>query len=182
MRALRFLLVLVIAFLILPFSVFADDEDVTAVEESKEVKVYLFRGDGCPHCQEAEEWFQSIEEEYGSYFEVIDYETWHDEENAKLMQDVAESRGDDAQGVPYIIIGNKSWFGFADDYKEEILAQIKSEFEVNVNDRYDAIKNLSNGSETKKEETSNSDALSLCIIVVIVGALGYGIYRARKAQ
>ena len=135
MKKFKYLFVLLVALLVLPFTVFADGEEegeVTTIGESKEVHVYLFRGDGCPHCQEAEEWFASIEEEYGSKFEVVDYETWYNTDNAELMQRVAEARGETAEGVPYIIIGNESWAGFAEDYKEEILSQINSEFEVDV--------------------------------------------------
>ena len=62
MKKLKYLVILLIAALVIPFTVHADGE------ESKEVKVYFFRGEGCPHCVEAEEWFITIEEEYGSYF------------------------------------------------------------------------------------------------------------------
>ena len=91
-----------------------------------EVAIYLFRGEGCPHCSEAEEWFESLEEEYGDLFTVVDYETWYDTDNERLMRAVAKSRGDNASGVPYIIIGDKSWKGFAGSYKQEMLDTIKS--------------------------------------------------------
>ena len=129
MKLLKYLLVLFVA-LTLPLAVFAEgeEEQVTSdsgeaevQEESKEVKLYFFRGEGCSHCAEAEAWFESIEEEYGDYFEIVDYETWYNSENAELMQKVAEARGETAEGVPYIIIGNKSWNGFAEDYEEEII-------------------------------------------------------------
>ena len=120
MKNLKFFALLLAFFLVLPLAVFADE----ATEESKEVNVYLFRGEGCPHCAEAEEWFKSIEEEYGDLFNVVDYETWYDEENAELMQRVADAREEKAEGVPYIIIGNKSWNGFAESYEEEMLELI----------------------------------------------------------
>ena len=44
--------------LILPFV--AGITNVNAA--SKKINVYLFRGEGCPHCQEAEEWFSSIDD------------------------------------------------------------------------------------------------------------------------
>ena len=86
--------------------------------------IYFFRGEGCPHCVEAEAWFQSIEDEYGSYFKVIDYETWYNQENAELMKKVAKARGEEANGVPYIIIGDKSWMGFTQSYTDEMLKEI----------------------------------------------------------
>ena len=124
MKKLKYLVILLIAALIIPFTVNAEGEE----SESKEVKVYLFRGEGCPHCQEAEAWFQSIEEEYGSYFEIVSYETWYNQENAELMQRVAKARGEEASGVPYIIIGNQSWNGFTESYEQEMINEIKSNY------------------------------------------------------
>lgn len=98
--------------------------DLKKKENGKTV-IYFFRGEGCPHCEEAEEWFDSIKEEYGTMFKVVDYETWYDEENADFMQRVAKSRDEEANGVPYIIIGDKSWLGFTERYEEEMLEEIK---------------------------------------------------------
>jgi glutaredoxin len=176
MKKLKYLIVLIAA-LILPITVFAEGEETTSTE-SNEVKVYFFRGEGCSHCAEAEAWFQSIEEEYGNYFQVVDYETWYNQENAELMQQVAEARGEEAQGVPYIIIGNKSWNGFTESYTSEMIEQIKSEFEKNVDDRYDIIKLLPELSK-EKESSTGSDILALLVILVVVGGICFGVYKAR---
>ena len=50
MKKIKYLLIIFALALILPFSVNAKEK----------VKVYLFRGEGCPHCQEAEAFFDSI--------------------------------------------------------------------------------------------------------------------------
>ena len=95
-------------------------------KENGKVVIYFFRGEGCPHCEEAEEWFESIKSEYGNMFIIADYETWYDEENADFMKRVAESRDEEAMGVPYIIIGDKSWMGFTSVYENEMLEEIKN--------------------------------------------------------
>ena len=174
MKKLKYLVVLLIAALIIPFTIQVKAEG----EESKEVKVYFFRGEGCSHCAEAEAWFQSIEEEYGSYFQVIDYETWYNRENADLMQRVAKARGEKAEGVPYIIIGNQSWNGFTQEYGSEMIERIKSEFEKDVKDRYDIIKLLPE-MENEKDSTG-SDILALVISLVVFGGICFGVYKARK--
>ena len=174
MKSLRYLFILVIALLVIPFMVYAEGEETTAT--NSEVKIYLFRGEGCPHCADAEKWFASIEEEYGSMFNVVDYETWYDEENKELMDKVAEARGEEASGVPYIIIGNKSWNGFTESYEEEMLAEIKAEYEKPVKDRYDIMKLIGN---VKKEKGSN-DVLSLVIILIAVTGIVFGVYKARN--
>lgn len=184
MKKITYLFVLLIVLFAFPFAVFADGEEetVTDTEKSKEVHVYLFRGDGCPHCQEAEEWFSSIEEEYGSYFEIIDYETWYNQENAELMKKVAEARGETAEGVPYIIIGNKSWAGFAEDYEDEIISQIMSEFETDVSERYDIMELLPEGGGKIKDEneSGSNDVIALLVILVVVGGVCFGVYKARE--
>lgn len=172
----KFILGLLVVLLLAPIMVFADDE-------KPKVNVYLFRGEGCPHCQEAEEWFASIEGEYGDRFNVVDYETWYNEDNAKLMQQVAESRGEKAEGVPYIIVGNMSWAGFTDSYESEILNEINSEYSKDVIDRYDVMDKLGTGTQKKKkkkEESSSKDVVSLFVILIIVGGVSFGIYKARS--
>ena len=194
MKKLRFLLVLLLAIMIIPFGVFAEGEEeqsqtegeqvtTTAAEESdKRAIVYFFRGQGCSHCAEAEEWFNSIQEELGEYFKIVDYETWYNKDNAELMTKVAEARNDEAGGVPYIIIGDKSWIGFADDYKDEIKAQIKDLYAQDVSQRYDILKLVDGKTSTKdkKEEKSGSDVLALIVIIIVCGGIGFGIYTARK--
>ena len=193
MVQLKYLVILFAAVLLLPMTVFAVDEEVvaenpeatetTGTEDSKEVNLYFFRGEGCPHCEEAEQWFQSIEEEYGSYFKVVDYETWYNEDNAALMQKVAEARGETAEGVPYIIIGDKSWSGFTESYEQEILDQIQSVYAQDVSARYDIMKYL-DGSAPKKDakdkDKGANDALVLILIILIAGGIGFGVNRARN--
>lgn len=107
-----------------------DNNIDTSLEIKKDGKVaiYFFRGEGCPHCQEAEEWFDSIKGEYGDLFTVVDYETWNNQDNAKLMEAIAKLRGETVEGVPYIIIGNKSWNGFTESYEQEMINEIKSNY------------------------------------------------------
>lgn len=200
MKRLKYLVLLLITVLFVPFAVYATDEAATttgeeqvtteeaAAEESKEAKVYLFRGETCPHCQEAEEWFQSIEAEYGSYFEIVDYETWNDEANRDVFRNVLKARGeyvsdDESLGVPYILIGDKSWTGFAEEYQQEIIDQIKQVFAQDVSERYDIMKYIESGTTPKKESAEKSgatDAIILLVILLVCGGAGFGIYQARK--
>ena len=177
MKKIKYLIILLISALIIPFTVYAEGEEVTS-EESKEVKVYFFRGEGCSHCAEAEAWFQSIEEEYGSYFQIVDYETWYNQENAELMQKVAEARNEDAQGVPYIIIGKQSWNGFTESYEDEMISRIKTEYETDVKDRYDIIELLPELSK-EKESSTGSDVVALIVILLVFGGICFGVYKAR---
>ena len=178
MKGLKYLVLLLVASLVLPLSVFAEEE-----AKKSEVNVYFFRGETCPHCQEAEEWFKAIESEYGDKFELVDYEVWNDEDNADLMQKVAEAREetDQATGVPYIIVGDKSWIGFAEDYQDEIKEQIDKVFEQADSDRYDIMALIGNKVKKKEAKKSSGDAGALIIILLACGAIGFGVYKARSS-
>ena len=197
MKKINYLVLALAFFMFVPFVAFAEEnveetttEEVETTEESKatettnEVNVYLFRGQGCPHCEEAEEWFKSIEEEHGSKFKIVDYETWYNEDNKEMFRKVLKARNEyvsdeESLGVPYIVVGNKSWNGFAEDYSAEILDTINSEFAKEEKDRYDIMKYVDSTSN-KKEDTSNNDAVALLLILVVVLGIGYGISSARK--
>ena len=183
MKKLKFLLVVLAAFLVLPFGVFAETSDTADKTESdtsiEEVNLYFFHGNGCPHCEEAQEWFDEIEDEYGDKFNLVSYEVWYDEENSSLMSAVAEARGETADGVPYIIVGNQSWSGFDESYEEAILSKIESEYDQDPEERYDVMDYVTVG-DSDEEDSTGRDVLILILIVAVVGAIGAGVVVARK--
>lgn len=167
MKKIKCILLAMTFLLILPFIVNAKEK----------VNIYFFKGNGCPHCEEAEKFFNSIKGEYGKYYNLVDYETWYDTDNAELMKKVASKLGEEANGVPYIIIGKKTWNGYASNYNDEITSTIKKEYNKSSKDRYDVMEEI-NG-KVKKSNPS-SDIVAILIIVLIVGGIVYGIIMARK--
>lgn len=199
MKKLKIFLAIIACLLIVPFTVLAegDTDSASNNEDSKKVKLYFFHGDGCPHCAEAEEFFDSIKDEYGDKFEVVAYEVWYDTDNNDLLQKIGEARDESISGVPYILIGDKSWSGYASSLDDEIIEAIKSEYDKNVADRYDIMnyvdgskgnpKDLgdnsssdSNNSTTVKNEKKSNDALAIVIMLVVAAGIGYGVVVARK--
>lgn len=190
MKKLGLLFVVMITFLVLPFSVLAetaDDNSSDNVQQNAEnsdenqdrkVKVYFFRGETCPHCAQAEKFFESIQEEYGHLFEIRDYEVYNNASNSKLMDQLAEMRDDnERRGIPYIIIGNKSWTGYASELDSAIIEAIKTEYEVAVEDRYDVMDLIQNDDD--KADYSN-DVMFLIIILTITAGIVSGVMFARK--
>lgn len=188
MKKIKFLLVAILTLLIIPFSVFAEEEveEISEdVEINKKINVYLFRGDGCPHCAEAEEFFDSIKEEYGEYFELKDFEVWKNTENAELLDKVAEARGEEVDGVPYIIIGNKSWNGYSNELSSDMKDAIKAEYDVELTKRYDIMELIDTGSTGKGAKSTagsstGSDAITLVAILIVVAGIVTGVVMARK--
>ena len=193
MKKVKLFLAIIMCLFATPLAVLADEgtsednvevtsgESEVAVEDNK-VKIYFFRGEGCPHCADAEEFFNSIEEEYGQYYKILDYETWYDSDNADLLQKVGEVRKEEISGVPYILIGDKSWSGYDDSYADDIKEAIKSEYEKDVADRYDIANyvDFASGDIKDTDTSKSSDAMALIIILLVVAGITYGIVVARK--
>ena len=190
-KKLTLLLVLLFGVVILPTIVKADTtykslnfKEALAEEEIEEkftnyketddqVIIYLFRGKGCGFCRAFLEFMNSITDEYGKYFKIVSYEVWNDSNNSKLLTDVSTFLGQPAGGVPYIVIGDKVFAGYATQYDDSIKATIKELYKTKKNKRYDVM------AEMKKKDGDNSSISnsSLWIIIIcnvvcaVVGAL-----------
>lgn len=193
MKKIKLFLAIIMCLFAMPLAVLADegsDDNVEVTsgetevqEEDNRVKIYFFRGEGCPHCADAEEFFNSIEEEYGQYYKILDYETWYNSDNAALLQKVGEARNEEISGVPYILIGDKSWSGYNDSFADDIKDTIKSEYEKAVADRYDIANyvDFTNAAASVTEAAKKSnDAMVLIIILLAVAGISYGVVAARK--
>lgn len=177
MKKMKLFLVLILALLMVPFGVFADDDD------KKEVNVYFFKGEGCGYCAAGLEWFDELDDKYDDMYELHEYETWYDEKNANLMNAVAEVRGETVNGVPYIVVGNQSWNGFDENVGKEILAKIKEEYKAE--ERYDVMDYVDEAALVKGPEKDDSIADDIAVTVlllVVVAGVGLGIYTLRKSN
>lgn len=183
MKKLRnLLLILLTIIIILPLGVKAEGEKPEATKEP--VNVYLFHGSTCPHCKEAIEWFDSIEEEYGDYFTLVTYEVWEDQENSKFMDNIAKFRKDNPTGVPYIIVGDYSYEnGFGADSiidqetgKTEGDRMIERILELyESDDRYDVI-------EAYNNRPDYSVVVGIVAFVIIAGVVGTTIIVRRNNE
>lgn len=168
MKKLKTLLVLALV-LFIPFMVNVKADENT--EAKDKINVYLFRGEGCPHCAEAEEWFDTLkdDEEYSKYYELVDFEVWYDENNADLMNKVAEKLDTSADGVPFLVVGKKYFSGFAESMEEEIKTAIKEAYE---DENYvDVVSGVQKGTYKTKTEEKQSSALVPIIIVSVVAVV-----------
>lgn len=100
------------------------------VNTNKKVTLYLFRGLGCPHCEEAIEFLENIIDDY-PYLEVQTLEVWHNKNNKELMDAVSENLDIEvSSSVPLIIIGDEyARRGFADGMENTIKNQIEKAYQ-----------------------------------------------------
>ncbi len=189
MKKLKYLLIILAVLLVVPFGVLAEGEEAPAdgageqqqEEVSKKVKVYFFHGETCPHCQEGLAWFEEITPEHGDKFELVKYEVWNNQENAELMERVGEFRNEEAKYVPYILIGDKMWNGFAESMEDEFLEAINTEYEKDPADRYDIMYELENGEPVKS--TTGRDILILLGFITVISAIVVGVmFTSKKVQ
>ena len=87
---------------------------IPAFRSAKALDIYLFYGDGCPHCADEEKLLNSYLKQDDDVV-VHKYEVWYNEDNAKLVKEVSEIMGVKFLGVPYTVIGDKVVSGYQDD-------------------------------------------------------------------
>lgn len=171
--------IICIALVILPLHVFAEKIDLKAYnsqnleetlkeegitvdlsnykENDNQVIIYMFRGKGCSHCQDFLNYVaNTLVSKYGNYFKLVSFETWNDTNNSKLVTKVANFLGDQAGGVPYIVIGDKSFLGYAESLNTEIESAITSLY--NNKNRYDVFEEMN---KKEKVNTSGNNATTV---------------------
>jgi thiol-disulfide isomerase/thioredoxin len=96
------------------------------IKNGKKTVVYFFWGKNCSHCAEQKPWMEELEEKYPN-LEVKKLETYNNQDNAKLFQEMAKSYGIRARGVPATFIGDfDPVVGFSESMKPNIKNKIET--------------------------------------------------------
>ncbi|MBQ9024565.1 MAG: hypothetical protein IJ105_05010 [Bacilli bacterium] len=185
----RLLIVILMVLFVLPTTIFAEEKTYNTLnldealteeaidhdfsnykENDDQITIYMFRGKGCGYCKKFLTFMNSIVDDYGKYFKVETYEVWNDADNAELMQNVASFMNEKAEGVPFVIIGDKVFNGYTESYDEDIKASIKELYETKKEDRYDVMKEYNDGTNTKEKDYDSTFAF-LAVFSVIISAV-----------
>ncbi len=94
-------------------------------QETPPVYIYLFWGDGCPHCAQAKPFLQELSQRYPTV-QVESFEVWYVPDNQALFQQMTAAHGFEPRYVPTIFIGEQHWEGFSDELRAEIEASVKA--------------------------------------------------------
>ena len=130
MRRLKFLLILLLCIIPIHVNALIDEyedkiHDVVDVEvEKNKINLYIFRGEGCPHCKAEMQWLESIKDQYKE-LNIYDFEVWYNEENIDKYIKVAEKLKVNTNSIPFTIIGEKTFIGYSDTIKDNIEKAIK---------------------------------------------------------
>ncbi len=116
--------ILLLAFFVYAFAFADNSSEVNGISESKEAKVriYEFWGSGCPHCIKANEFLESYTKERKD-IDWQKYEIYYNQANQQKYEKVAKALGEEAGGVPFIIIGDQTFngYGSAETTGQEII-------------------------------------------------------------
>ena len=125
---------------------------------ARDIKVYFFHGDGCPHCAEEEKVLSKIEKKY-SNLSIVRYEVWNNKSNAILMGKVGDAMDVDVSGVPLTVIGSSAFSGYSDSTYGIILRAINY-YQDDSNSYTDFVSKIKNGTYSGKivDDFSRDDA------------------------
>ena len=122
-------------------------------EDSKQAIIYMFRGDGCGYCRSFLTFLNSISKDYGKYFKLVSFEVWSDSKNSELLNKMPLVTNQAAGGVPYIVIGEKVFAGYASSYDEDIKKAIMAQYDDPSYDVMEKLDEMLNGSSTSSFAT-----------------------------
>lgn len=142
----------------------------------EKINVYVFKKEGCNYCENALSFFNAMDEEYKSYFNLVVKDVKESDTNV-LLKKIVNYFKINMKGVPLIVIGNQTFEGFNDDMKEKIKSAIKTNYE---NESADVVLPLMTTSKTKE----NSSSIIWIILAIIVGIffLWYIVKDDKKVQ
>src|SRR5574344_827596 len=138
--------------LIIPFNVNASE---------KKLNIYLFYGDGCPHCALEEEFLDDYLKDK-DYITLNKYEVWKNNENQTKLADVKKILDNNDNGIPYLIIGNNALVGFTSNYSEDRIINninyyLETDYEDKVGQYLGVVKNTETNKGDSKYETNEID-------------------------
>jgi glutaredoxin len=87
------------------------------------INAYFFYGDGCPHCAEERQYLLHVLKSEYPNLQIYEYEIYNSRENAVLLQKTAERLGVGIDGVPFLVIGDKHFVGYADGMSSQMIEQ-----------------------------------------------------------
>ncbi len=132
---------LLFLFIFIPVSVKADNI----------VNMYLFYGDGCPHCAEEERFIEEyLKEEKNA--KLVKYEVWHSEDNRNFLIEVQNKLNNHENGVPYLVIGDKVLVGYLEGTTDEKIKKYINKYKTDKHYE-DVVSKIKRGEDiTPKED------------------------------
>ena len=80
---------------------------------SNKPNIYIFWGDGCPHCKALAKFISKLPAETKDKVNIYSFEVWSDKDNKSFMKNFGKFLDQDVSGVPFTVIGDKIFDGYS---------------------------------------------------------------------
>ena len=90
---------------------FSHESDIDL--SSNKPNIYIFWGDGCPHCKALAKFISKLPAETKNKVNIYSFEVWGDKDNKTLMKNFGKFLDQDVRGVPFMVIGDKIFDGYS---------------------------------------------------------------------
>lgn len=97
----------------------------STLQDDNKTVIYLFWGDGCPHCAKAKPVLEGLVAANPSV-SMYEFEVWNSPENQDLFTEFGDAFGFTPRYVPTIIIGDSVWEGYDDTFAQELTDKVNS--------------------------------------------------------
>ena len=185
----RFFKTLLVLLLVLMPVTFANAKKTTtttaAAPASDKMNMYVFYGNGCPHCADLETFIKNNlkkDSRVKDMINVIYYETWYDNTNQELIAAVGQALNVEIKGVPFVVIGDQYFSGYGEQMNEEIVSTIQkvkdsgkyTDVVATVAAQTKITPNESNpeagidSQEDEKDESKKNDVIGIVILGITV--------------
>ncbi|MBW6475412.1 MAG: hypothetical protein K0B14_19960 [Anaerolineaceae bacterium] len=121
LRLLGWITLTILAIVLLTFT----SPKPVAAQEGNPVVIYMFWGEGCPHCAAAKPYFEDLANK-NPEIELRFFEIYNSAENQEKFAKMAEAFGFEAWGVPTIFIGDHYWEGYSETLQPEFESVINT--------------------------------------------------------
>ena len=129
----------------------------TSNVDAKSMNMYLFYGDGCPHCAALEKYLNK--KVNNKDLKLYKYEVWNNSHNQDLWVKVQEAVEVEARGVPYFVVGDEVVQGYNDTpaYERKIDNAIKNAKGADFNDNAGIALGIVKGTIKKKSKDKSEE-------------------------
>ena len=141
----KFSYILLFIFMLIPNIVFG-----------KELNIYLFHGDGCPHCRNEIAFLEEYLKDKGN-IHLYKYEVWYDRGNQEKLDEIGKITGAEADGIPYLVVGDYVITGYSDGISKKITKRIEYCLENSCPDKVGVyLGKALEDNDVKEDETNDS--------------------------
>jgi thiol-disulfide isomerase/thioredoxin len=96
-----------------------------AEESAPAVELYVFWGEGCPHCEDQKPFLADLAARHPGLV-VHSHEVWRDDAHHRLFRTLARMHGIEAGPVPTVFVGGRAFIGDAPEIRRAIEATVEA--------------------------------------------------------